>query len=201
MKTIRLLLLTLSAAASAAGAADYCSLVVRVVDPNGRRPTAEVTVTEQGGRKLTQIEEGNDAKFCDLGLRPVTVDVGDVGTCNQVRISDVPLTWNATYHLKITYDPVPCLKEPPHILPRYCTFLFRVEDDRGKWVPGAAVAVMPSGLTLKTDIAGRASFDPDLGSFSVTISASGYSGRSFERTCTPEKSREPQEEIVKLAPK
>ncbi len=201
MTMTKALVLIMFVTAPAIASTDYCSLIVQVISPNGKRPTAEVSVVDESGRTTSQIEEGKDARFCDLGLRPVTVEVGGRDTCNQVTVSGVPLAWNETYHLKVTYDPMPCLKDSPHILPAYCTYLFRVKNENGTPIARATLLVLPSNLSLKTDSAGRASFDPSLGPFSVTINFPGYSSRSFEGTCTPAKSREPQEEVIKLLTK
>jgi hypothetical protein len=178
---------------------NYCSLVVQVVAPNGKRPAADVRVTEENGRKLDQITDGMDARFCDLGVRPVTVEVGSAGTCNQVRVNSVPLAWGETYHLKITYDPVPCLRDLPHISPRYCTYVFRVQNEQGKWLPNATLSISPAGLSQRTDNAGRAMFTPAIGPFMLKIRAAGYGARSLEGNCTPAESHEPQERLIQLS--
>jgi len=188
-------------AAIASASGDYCSLVVEVVAPNGKRPTADVTVIEQNGRKLEQLSEGQDAKFCDLGLLPVSVKVGDDVTCNQVIVSEVPLSWLKTYHLKVIYDLKPCLKDLPHLPTPFCTYLFRISDTAGKWISGASAQVMPGNLTLASDTSGRVSVDTNLGSVTATISAAGYSTRSFDSTCTVAKSAEPEEAFIRLSRK
>src|SRR5271165_4175820 len=108
--------------AFARGASDYCSLVVEVVAPDGKRPISLVTVTEQNGRKLEQLQRGQDVRFCDLGILPVTVKVGGDDTCNQVVVNEVPMFWQKTYHSKITYDPRPCLEDTAHPLVSACTY-------------------------------------------------------------------------------
>jgi hypothetical protein len=57
----------------------YCSLSVRVLSPDGRRPEVPVSVEESSGRVVDEEQEGDDVKFCDLGIRSVTVTVGVLG--------------------------------------------------------------------------------------------------------------------------
>ena len=77
-------------------AADYCSLVVRVVSPEGDRPEVLVSVREKDGRLIAPDPTSGDVRFCDLGMRPVTVRVGADDTCNQVTVANVPLWWHET---------------------------------------------------------------------------------------------------------
>ncbi len=179
-------------------ASDYCSLVVDVVTPGGKRPVADVTVIEQNGRKQNQIVKGREARFCDLGVSPVNVKVGGDGTCNQVTVNNVPLSWQKTYRLKITYDPEPCLEESPH-LSRFCTYVFRISDTSGTWISGASVRVMPGDFTLTTDAAGRASSDVKIGKVSAVITAPGFSTESVDTTCNAQGAAEPQDVFVRLA--
>src|SRR5689334_11640125 len=46
-------------------AKDYCSLLVKVVDAEGREVEADVTVTERDGRKIEQQNRPGGVKFCD----------------------------------------------------------------------------------------------------------------------------------------
>jgi hypothetical protein len=199
MITLRLLTVLCSFAA-AASASGYCSLIVEVRTPDGKRPTANVTVTEQNGRELYQLAEGQDARFCGLGLRPVTVKVGGDRTCNQVVINDVPLYWQKTHYLKVLYDIMPCLVESTHVF-RFCTYLFRISDDAGKWISGASVQVAPGDRLLRSDDYGRARVDAEIGAIIAAISAPGYTARSFDSTCTPEKAVEQHEEPIRLTRK
>lgn len=64
-------------------AQDKCSLVVRAVAPDGRRVEAPISVTEMSGRTEDRDPSEEDARFCDLGILPVTVNVGGEGSCNQ----------------------------------------------------------------------------------------------------------------------
>jgi len=182
----------------AAASGGYCSLVVDVVTPNGKKPVALVGVTEQNGRKLELLQRGQAARFCDLGVRSVTVKVGGDDTCNQVVVNDVPMFWQKTYHLKVTYDPEPCLRDTAHALVPTCTYLLRVSDDAGKWISGASVLLVPGNLTLKSDDSGRVIFDAKLGSAAATITAPGFTEKSFDSNCTTAKAAEPQEDLITL---
>lgn len=198
MSTARALLTMGVFAVLAVASGDYCSLVVEVQAPNGKRPIALVSVTEQNGRTLEQLRRGQDARFCDLGVRPVTVKVGADDTCNQVIVKEVPLSWQKTNHLRITYDPKPCLDDTVHPLVPTCTYLLRISDDTGKWISGASVSWGSGDLMLKTDDAGRVIVDAKLGSVKATITAPGYVTRPFDSACDSAKATEPQEELIKL---
>jgi hypothetical protein len=85
-----------------------CSLHVRVLTPDGQRPEAPVEVIDGSGRTEYREQEGSDVEFCDLGIMPATVKVGSSGLCNGVTVRDVPVAWNQTYLLTVTYDPLAC---------------------------------------------------------------------------------------------
>jgi hypothetical protein len=201
MNSVKLILVLGLVTAAQAAPAGYCSLVVSVTDPNGKRPTAIITVIEQGGRTIDGFSEGRDVRFCDLGLLPVTVKVGADDSCNQVTVNNVPMSWLQTYHLKITYDLRPCLEDKPRVPSPFCTYLFRISDSTGKWVTDASVHVEPINLTLKSDDSGRVSVDMKLGSVAATIDAPGYATQSFASMCTLAKAYEPQEALIKLVGK
>jgi hypothetical protein len=138
---------------------DYCSLTVRVLSPDGRRPGASVSVKEENGRVKEQEadQESGDVRFCDLGGVPVTVTVGN-DECNQVIVRGVPVSWNDPYLLTVTYDPEPCLRELPRGPIPICRVIFRVADGGGKWVDGATINLPNQNLKqLTTDRFGRAS--------------------------------------------
>ena len=145
--------------ALSAHAQDTCSLDVGAVAPDGRRVEAPISVTEMSGRTEDRDSSQEDARFCDLGILPVTVNVGSEGLCNQVTVRNVPVDPEATYLLQVTYDPLACRERPaPPPIP-ICTILFRVADRTGKWIPGAEIAVANPGADhLVTDKFGRALF-------------------------------------------
>ena len=60
-------------------AQNKCSLVVRVLSPNGQRIEVPVSVQEKNGNIEQKDQEGGDVRFCDLGILPVTVIVGKDG--------------------------------------------------------------------------------------------------------------------------
>ena len=196
MNTIRLLAV-LNIFAGFAAASGYCSLVVEVTAPNGKRPAANITVTEQNGRELYQMAEGRDATFCDLGLRPVTVKVGGDGTCDQVIVREVPLYWQKTNHLKVVYDVTPCLVESVHVF-RFCTYLFRISDSDGKWIPDASILVAPGDRVLRSDTSGRVRADVPLGDITASVGAPGFADQTFHDECNSRKAAETQEQIVHL---
>ena len=179
------------------GADSYCSLSVRVLSPDGRRPRVPVSVEDSNGRVLDREQASGNVRFCDLGIRPVTVTVGLPG-CNQVVVKDVPLTWKNPYLLTVTYDGSPCFRDyPPPPVPT-CQILFRVSDVAGKWIQGATVQFDPGGPAQRaTDDAGRAfvtsRLDQQIGGM---VSATGYLPQPFSLTCR--RGERIQEEVIKL---
>jgi hypothetical protein len=146
-------------AASALAGQDYCSLSVRVLTPDGRRPQVSVSVQEANGRVVEKEQRARDVRFCDLGGLPVTVKVGGADTCNQVVVRDVPIAWNEPYLLRVTYDPGPCLLCPPPPPTPMCRVVFRIADDAGGWAHGATVSIShPTATRKAADSFGRASY-------------------------------------------
>jgi hypothetical protein len=192
-----LALLFLAGIRTAVGA-DYWSLLVHVVSPDGRRPQALVSVIEKNGRTIERDPTADDVKFCDLGIDPVTVKVGTDGTCNQVVVKDIPLVWQEEYHLTVTYDLEPCLQDLPRPPVPVCHVLVRVSDASGKWLEKASIRFRDAQpAELETDNAGRAVFLLSAGERREGVVAlAGYGQRPFSVSCTR---KEPQhEEIVKL---
>jgi hypothetical protein len=121
--------------------ADYCSLTVRVISPDLKRyPHVPVTVIEDTGRKLTSEQSQRDIHFCDLGIRPVRVEVGRP-FCNYVVVENLRLHYGRPYLLKVLYDYEPCLRHDPPFWKTTCEGLVRVSDDLGRWVSNASVAL------------------------------------------------------------
>src|SRR5437773_2455866 len=78
--------LLLVTGSSAVAASDYCSLVVRVLSPEGVVLSGiPIVVTEASGVVVLGSTENGEAQFCGLGIRPVTIKVGRT-TCNQVLV-------------------------------------------------------------------------------------------------------------------
>jgi hypothetical protein len=168
-------------------AADYCSLAVRVLSPDQRRPVEVlISVREKSGRIIEKETTGEDVRFCDLGIRPVTVTVGG-DTCNQVVVRDVPLEWNEQYLVTVTYDPEPCMPERPPAPVPVCRVLFRVSDAKGNWIEKASIRFQGSTKLppMETDSAGRALQLLKLGDrITGTVDMSGYITKSFSIPCS-----------------
>ncbi len=179
-------------------AAPYCSLVVRVLSPDQRRPLeVPISVREGNGRILEKETTSEDVKFCDLGITPVTVTVGG-DSCNQTVVKDVPLSWNELYLLTITYDPEPCMPErPPAPIPT-CQELLRVADTDGRWVEKASIRFQDSILSPReTDDAGRALVVLKNGErIQGIVISPGYVTKPFSLTCS--RTQPVHEEMIKL---
>jgi hypothetical protein len=189
-------LMLLLFASSSLGADDYCSLVVRVLDPKGRRPETIVSVHERNGRMIETEPTNKDATFCDLGLTSVTVKVGADGTCNQVIVNNVRLYWRETSHLTVTYDWELCDQEP--VPSATCIILFRISDVNGKWLERSSINFAEPRIPAKqTDSAGRARTVVGAGQrASGTVTAAGYVTKTFSSSCS--RSEPLREELIKL---
>jgi hypothetical protein len=178
---------------------DYCSLRVRVLAANGRRPEALVSVQEKNGRKIER-EQGisKDVEFCDLGIEPVTVVVGLKG-CNQVVINDVPLSWQEPYTLKVIHDYESCMREEGPPPKPVCKVLLRVAGPDEKWIDKAIVKIDEPALPQRqTDSAGRAFVIVGLNErLRGSVSAPGYAPKEFSFVC----SESPHELILNLTKK
>ena len=167
-------------------AADYCSLAVRVLAPDQRRPPEVlISVREKSGRVIEKETTSEDVKFCDLGIAPVTVTVGG-DSCNQVVVRDVPLAWEEQYLLTITYDPEPCMTEMPPTPVPVCRVLFRISDSKGKWLDGSSIRFQGSHFSPReTDVAGRALLTMKVGDRAAgTVTSNGYAGKAFSVSCS-----------------
>lgn len=179
-------------------AADYCSLTVRVLSPDHRRPLEVlVSVQERSGRVVEKETKSQDLPFCDLGITPVTVTVGS-DVCNQVIVRDVPLEWREQYVLAVTYDPEPCMPERPPVPVPVCQVLFRVSDAQSRWIEKASIYLQdPGHSTMETDSAGRAVQVLKVGERLMgRVGARGYVSRSFSISCP--RSEQVHEEHIKL---
>ena len=117
------------------GADNYCSLVVGVQRINVSEE-ALVTVEEEDGTTQHLATSGGEAKFCNLGIRPVLVTVGRPG-CNQVIVKDVQLNWNYSRRIRVIYDQSGCNVDAPPVAA--CAFLFRFVDSGRQPVRGVAL--------------------------------------------------------------
>lgn len=166
--------------------ADYCSLVVKVLNREGQETEAWVTVEERDGRRLREENAPGGLRFCDLGILPVTVMVGDPA-CNQVIVRNVPLEWQQTRELRILYDREPCLIDrPPSPV---CEFVLRFANAEGNWVKGVSLTVKggPHERQIAGDTFGRIHVAvPIREERLVVATANGYQAEELRLPCTPE---------------
>jgi hypothetical protein len=162
----------------------YCALTVQVVAPNGRHPEASVEVLEKSGRKIEKDQPpGGVARFCDLGILPVTVTVG-LKDC-EVVVRDVYLKWREPYTLNVSYDPENCMDEAlPSSLPN-CKFLIRVNDSKSEWISGAVLRFEDSQRSsITTDKWGRVFFVVRTGTeLRGSVTADGFVSQDFSVGC------------------
>ncbi len=163
-------------------AQDYCSLIVKVVDPTGREVEARVSVVEQDGHTTERDNRPGGVKFCGLGIKPVSVVVGHPA-CNQVTVRNVSLDWNETTTVHIIYDRQPCLIDRPPVAA--CEFLFRVVDSKDTPLGSASLKMIkPFDQVYRGDRYGRilvriAAYQ----TLDALITAKGYMNREVSIRC------------------
>jgi len=163
-------------------AKDFCSLIVKVRGPQGEQVEALVTVEEHDGRRIEQTNKPGGAKFCDLGIRPVTVAVGHPA-CNQVIVRNVPLEWGQTRIVSVIYDREPCLIDAPPVAA--CQFLFRFIDSQHNFLNGVSLKTeTPYEEVHKADEFGRLLMRIPAGKALLGIaSANGYGSAEVRIPC------------------
>jgi hypothetical protein len=180
-----LLLLVILAPATTLFAESNCSLKVQVLSPRGDEVEALVTVTESTGRALKKENQVGGIGFCDLGVLPVTVVVGK-GTCNQVTVQGVQLSWRETVVVKVIYDVEPCMHDAPPSPEPSCSVLLRMADMKQQWLSGARVKLTaPLERDYTADEFGRvmlgAKHGPDLKGL---ILQPGFRTKEFRFPCS-----------------
>jgi hypothetical protein len=180
----------------------HCSLHIKVVNPRGLEVEAIITVTEKDGRVQTKENEKGGAKFCDLGVRPVTVVVGK-GPCHQITVRDVQLSWGKTSYLKVVYDPEPCMRDTPPSPDPGCEVMVRIIDKERRPIPGARTMVkVPFQQQITADQHGRvmlrAKYGPDLEGI---VTQERYLPAQFKFPCSRNDSLQEHYLVLENAPK
>jgi hypothetical protein len=131
----------------------YCSLSVTLVDPQGNSVDAKVSVQERDGRTIEKMATLGSVQFCDLGITPVSITVGDSG-CNQAILRNVGVRWGITTKVRIIYDQASCNVDGPPVAA--CQMLFRFADPAGHWLSGVVLRMRsPYDQSLTADEFGR----------------------------------------------
>lgn len=164
----------------------HCSLLVKIVDPNGQDvPEALVRVEEKNGRVVRTENRLGGVRFCDLGLLPVAIVVGSPN-CNEVSLRNVPLEWGRTKTVKVFYDEEPCVRDLPPVAA--CNILFRFSDEKGKGISGVSFEPPVSGAEHpNSDAFGRTLVSIAAGSqLRAAAKREGYVAQNVHLTCTRE---------------
>jgi len=182
------------------GQREPCSLLVRVVDVRDQEVTgALIRVEEAGGRTEELRSRRGGARFCDLGIRSVTVIVGD-SSCNQVTVRNVPLEWGRMSTTKVIYDLRECQRERQSAIPQ-CEILLRFKDPQGNWIPKVSLSSPLIGLPGGTaDVYGRYLVGvPFGGEIRSTAEKEGYHSQNIRHMCHADRMFD--EQVVTLQPK
>jgi hypothetical protein len=163
---------------------DICSLRVAVVTFGSTREV-KVVVQETNDRRVELITKSGIAEFCNLGINPVSVVVGDAG-CAQVVVHRVPLAFGESRKLTVGYDDSLCNQETAPVAA--CSFVIRVVDISGNPIPG--VGFQPSDRRERPLIADKyARFIARVAAgteLSGEIKAQGFEIKPIRALCTSE---------------
>jgi hypothetical protein len=169
-------------AVAAAFAEDYCSLIVEVVNSNGQPVSGQtVEVFERDGRAVSAVTTNGEARFCDLGVLPVTIRV--IAGYDQPSVENTLLSWMQTRKVRITYDDT---RRRP-VQDWLCSILLRFRDEEGKWIPDVALnPSLPKSPNLRSDSFGRAMLHLDYTEeVHVTSEHAGYVSEKIDTVkCT-----------------
>ena len=175
-------------AATSLHAAAYCSLSIKVETPSGKEVETRVVVEEEHGWRTERTTRRGQARFCGLGIKPVSVTVGAAG-CNQVVVRNVPLRWSETRNLSVIYDEAPCLVDTLPVAA--CAFLLRFVSPDNDPVGGVSFKVQtPFAESYRGDEYGRVFMRIAGGQqlFGVS-SASGYKPTEIMIPCVSKNQR------------
>ena len=180
---------------------DYCSLVVRVINEQDSEIDAPVSVREVGGTEVESEYEVGGARFCNLGILPVTVKVGRPESCHYTIIHNVPLAWQETRTIVIKHEVEPCERHLPPPPKPLCQLLIRVVDQNGVGLP-ATVEVnrvnRRAKETYQTDRVGRARVLMESGSaLGCIVRVDRFLPKQIDANCTLDTPR--MERIVVLS--
>jgi hypothetical protein len=171
-----------------------CSLTVKVVNPQNAEVEAEIQVVESNGRTTILENELGGARFCDLGLLPVTITVGK-SACNQVVLRDVPLDWPGTKTVNVIYDIEPCFVT--RVPSKFCDVMIRVLDVGDRPLQEAKIHVSGSDKPpAKTDEFGRGFVPIATGAGIIEIEHDGFVTGKLVINCDLKSPK--QEQVIRL---
>lgn len=191
LKTIRRAGLFLFLVAASAAAKDYCSLTVQVANAHGYKPTGvSVSLVEVNGRVETGATKDGEVRFCDLGMSPVTLTIGERDRCNEVVVRNVALSWDTERVVNVVYDREYCNGD--ELQAQGCSILLRFVDEQGKPVPDVQFAAPTGRLrSVHSDAYGRALVGLQLGETVIANARSvSHIGEQIELKCAISSKRE-----------
>jgi len=184
MSPVRLVFLLIVTLMPASGQ-EYCSLIVRILGPVVAAPGVLVKVESEKGESFSARTENSVARFCGLGVLPVTVSVGNPADCNYTVVHNVLPTWGVAREIQVAFDQAACRDEgPAPILP--CAILLRFTDEEGHPVGGVRLS-SPVGRSAgpNSDAFGRAMIRLAIGEdLRTTAEKPGYRPEQVSLKCT-----------------
>jgi hypothetical protein len=162
-----------------------CSLTIHLADSKGRPVNHYVTVVESGGRHIEKKHSPGGARFCDLGILPVKVEVRPISaSCTWTYSELLDVRWAEERSHTIIVPSDPCERHVAYPL-NNCAVLFRIKDEDGKWLGGSRIVfTTPTQGNSTTDQYGRALLRVQTGA-KVTgkVMAPDHHPAMFDFTC------------------
>ncbi|MGJ5817127.1 hypothetical protein [Paludibaculum fermentans] len=177
--------------------ADYCSLKVIVSYSQGGAPDVPVIVQLAEGRALKKNNQAEGVMFCDLGINPVNITIGD--GCRRVTISNVALKWGQMQVVRALYDPCLIQDRPPGSA---CEILLMARDESGTPLGGASVQFTePVPVSFLADTNGRVLTGFGFGKLvKGSIASEGFAPALFSFRCTTADPTIEKEVLLKRLP-
>ncbi len=177
--------------------ADFCSLRVVVTSSGGGEPDVPVIVELSSGRVIKKRYQSGGVEFCDLGIRPVKLVIGN--ECNEVTLSNVVLTWGELRTVRAIYDFCPVRERMPGTA---CEILLTARGESGEPLGGAKIHfTQPVPVTYTADKYGRILTGFGFGKrVEGEVSIDGHAPGVFAFRCTQEKPTIETEILLKRLP-
>ena len=165
-------------------AAGVCPLKVVVINDHQLDVDANITVVERSGRKHERENDVGGVEFCDLGILPVRVEVGNPASCSYTVVDNVWLEFGSQAILRVLRNIDHFLKTLPPDMPPICKVLLRVRNWEGDSpVRDFQIATDPKLVVESDDFGGvfaRLRRDVPV---KFTISKKGFATERLEASC------------------
>jgi len=124
-----------------------CDLTVLLRDYNGRKTNARVSIQKDDLLLFTDISKDGIARFCDIGMKEISVIVGD-DHCGQVIIRRLPVGEGIPLELPVVFSNC-----HGFTVQTSCSYLIRFVGQTGSPLPN--LHIQAGSQRFETDTYGR----------------------------------------------